>query len=62
MGRSARAGPSHYSFREQLALAHARYVAWSGPAMQRAVAVNRVAQLRRLTMKRLMAIEHLLEG
>lgn len=62
LGRSARSGPSHYSFREQIALGHARYVAWSGPAMERAKAVNRVEQLRRLTTKRLASIEHLLEG
>mgnify|MGYP001329846358 FL=1 len=62
LGRPERGGASHYTFRQQIALAHARYIAWSGPAMQRAKIANRETQLRRLISKRRSVIESLLEG
>ncbi|MGC0250357.1 phosphotransferase [Pseudactinotalea sp. Z1748] len=59
--RPARAGASHYSFTEQIALAHVRYIAWSGTSKVRAESAGRVQQFRNLIRKRAGAVEQLLE-
>lgn len=61
LGRGDR-HPSHYRFHEQLALAHARYIAWSSVTRERAHAAGRAEQLKGLIGQRLTAIEHALQG
>ncbi|MGC0250362.1 hypothetical protein [Pseudactinotalea sp. Z1748] len=61
LNRPERSNQSHYSFTEQIALAHVRYIAWSGDAIGRAQAAGRVRQLRSLVGKRVNAIEQLLD-
>lgn len=57
---SLRHGTADYSVREQLALAHVRYLAWEARRRQRAQAANRLDQLRQITDLRLRAVRHLL--
>lgn len=61
LGRSARINPSQYSFDEQIAIAYARYIAWSSTRWERAEAAGRTPQLNRLIAKRAKLIEAMLD-
>lgn len=62
LGRPVRDRARYYDLGEQIALAHARYIAWSLNAMARARTAGRETQLHALIGKRVNAIARLLDA
>lgn len=58
---SLRNGTKDYSIREQLALAHVRYLAWGATRWKRAKVANRLSQLEKVSQLRIRAIRDLLD-
>lgn len=58
---SLRQGSEHFSVREQLALAHVRFLSWSTAQRRRAIVANRLSQFERIIQRRLEAVRELLD-